>query len=89
MAFHLIFFKALRGLKQEDLLLPYIFMLAMETLSHLVKMAKEGGFLSGFRVRDKGGARVEVSLLLFVVDPIFFCKTSLNQMTYLSRFYVV
>ena len=43
-------------------------------------MAKEGGYLLGFRVSGK------VSHWLFVDDTIVFCETSRDQMVHLSWF---
>ena len=60
------FFWSSWGLRLGDLLLSYIFMLALEALSHLLVRAREGGYLLGFMVRGKGSEEVEVSHLLFI-----------------------
>ena len=39
-----------RGLRQVDLLSPYLFFLGMEILSCLFSRAKDGGFIEGFEV---------------------------------------
>ncbi|RVX03360.1 hypothetical protein CK203_019832 [Vitis vinifera] len=46
------FFQSSRGLKQGDLISPYLFVIAMEVFSCLLKRAISGGYLSGWRVRD-------------------------------------
>ena len=56
----------------------------MEALSCLLKRAREGGFLPGWRFSGKGGAGVEISHLLFTNDTLVFCEPSLDQMSYLS-----
>lgn len=38
--------------------------------------AWEGGFLSGFKVRGRGGDEEEIFHLLFVDDTIVFCDAS-------------
>ena len=78
------FFQNSRGLRQQDPLSPYLFVIAMEALSCLLKRAKEGGFLSGWRIRGKGKKRGKISHLLFVDDTLAFCEPSIDQMTYLS-----
>ncbi|KAL6342305.1 hypothetical protein AAG906_007519 [Vitis piasezkii] len=44
------FFQSSRGLRQGDPLSPYLFVIAMEVFSALLKRAMEGGFISGCRV---------------------------------------
>ncbi|RVW98185.1 hypothetical protein CK203_031912 [Vitis vinifera] len=53
------FFRISRGLRQEDPLFPYLFILVMETLSRLLSRAKEGGFIKGFLVKGREDVRVE------------------------------
>ena len=78
------FFQSSRGLRQGDPLSPYLFVIVMEALSCLFKRAKEGGFLSGWQLSDKGGAGVEITHLLFADDTLVFCEPSIDQVSYLS-----
>ena len=78
------FFQSSRGLRQGDPLSPYLFMIVMEALSCLFKRAKEGGVLSGWQLSDRGGARVEITHLLFADDTLVFCEPSIDQVSYLS-----
>ena len=48
------FFHNTRGLRQEDPLSPYLFMIGMEALSYLINRAMSEGFLLGWRVREMG-----------------------------------
>ena len=48
------FFQSSRGLRQGDLLFPYLFILAMEALSQLLTRAKNGGYIVGFKVERVG-----------------------------------
>ena len=66
------FLQSSKGLRQGNPLL-YLFMLATEVLNCLPRRAREGGYLSGFKVRSKGGEGMEVSHLLFVNDTLVFC----------------
>ncbi|RVX06637.1 putative mitochondrial protein [Vitis vinifera] len=68
------FFPNSKGLRQGDPLSPYLFILGMEVLSTLFRRAGEGGFLSGCRLRGRGGVEMNVSHLLFADDTIIFCK---------------
>ena len=72
------------GLRYGDPFSPYLFVIVIEALNYLLKRAKEGGFLPGWKIRGRGREGVEVSHLLFVDDTLVLCKPSLNQITYLS-----
>lgn len=68
------FFQSSRRLRQEDPLSPYLFVISLEALSSLLVRAQEGGFLSGFKVRGRGGdsSREASCYLLFANDTIVF-----------------
>ncbi|RVW45107.1 hypothetical protein CK203_067423 [Vitis vinifera] len=53
------FFQSSRDLRQRDPLSPYLFILAMETLSRLHSRAKEGGFIDGFLIKERRDVGVE------------------------------
>ncbi|RVW38193.1 LINE-1 reverse transcriptase-like [Vitis vinifera] len=78
------FFQSSRGLRQGDLLSPYLFVIAMEVFSCLLRRAISGGYLFGWRVRGKSGERILILHLLFADDTLVFCEASQDQMTYLS-----
>nr|CAN70698.1 hypothetical protein VITISV_029728 [Vitis vinifera] len=78
------FFQSSRGLKQGDPLSPYLFMIAMEVFSSMLRRAISGGYLSGWRVSGRRGEGLQISHLLFEDDTLVFCEESSNQMTYLS-----
>ena len=59
------FFQSSRGLRQEDLISPYLFVIVMELFSCLLKRAISGGYLSGWRVRGRSGEGILISHLLF------------------------
>ena len=78
------FFQSSRGLRQGDPLSPYLFVIAMEVFSSMLRRAISGGYLSGWRVSGRRGEGLQISHLLFVDDTLVFCEESSNQMTYLS-----
>ena len=49
------FFQSSRGLRQGDPLSPYLFVIAMKTLSCLLKRVVSGGLLSACQVQGRGG----------------------------------
>ena len=70
------FFQSSRGLRQGDPLSPYLFVIAMEVFSCLMRRAISGGFLSGWRARGRGGEGILISHLLFADDTLVFCEES-------------
>ena len=66
------FFQSSRGLRQGNPFSPYLFVIAMEALSCLLKRAVCGGFLSAYLVQGRGGEGVKVSHLLFADDTLIF-----------------
>ncbi|RVX07329.1 putative mitochondrial protein [Vitis vinifera] len=63
-----VFFQSSRGLRQGDPLSPYLFVIAMEVFSSMMRRAISGGYLSGWKVsggRDEG---MHISHLLFADD---------------------
>lgn len=71
------YFQASRGVRQGDPLSPYIFVLCMERLSHLIKQECDAKRWKPFRFRCIGPA---LSHLFFADDLILFSEASLDQM---------
>ena len=78
------FFQSTRGLRQEDPLSPYLFVLGMEALNCLINRAVREGFLTDYRIRRTGGSGIQVSHLLFADDTLVFCEDSQEKMAFLS-----
>jgi hypothetical protein len=71
------YFKPQRGIRQGDPLSPYLFVLCMDKLSHLILQAVEEGKWRGIKAGKNGP---EVSHLMFADDLLLFGVASDNQM---------
>ena len=60
-----------RGLRQGNLLSPYLFILAMEALSYMLKKAESQGKISGIRFTPRPPS---ISPFFFADDIILFAK---------------
>ena len=67
------FFYSSRGLRQGDPLSPLLFLLIMEVLRRMLRIAVERGFIKGFQVGRAVNTSVCVSHLLYADDTILFC----------------
>jgi len=74
-------FKPERGLRQGDPLAPFPFLIVAEGLTGLVRQAIKANFLSGLRI---GRKEVEISILQFADDTLFFCKDSFSNVVTLK-----
>ena len=68
------FFSKFEGLETKNSLFPYLFVIAMEVFSCLLRRAISGGFLFGWRVRGRRGEGILILHLLFVDDTLVFCE---------------
>ena len=64
-------FRPSRGLRQGDPLAPFLFLIMVEGLAGLFKEASRIGVFEGVTIGNKG---VEVKLLQFADDTVFFCQ---------------
>ena len=78
------FFLSTKGLRQGDLLSPYLFVMGMEVLDVLIRRAVDGGFLSGCNIRGGSRSSLNISHLFFADDTIVFCEASKEHLTHLS-----
>jgi len=67
-------FKSKRGLRQGDPLAPFLFIIVAKGLAGLVRKASKIGILEGVGV---GSNNVDVKLLQFADDTLFFCQPRL------------
>lgn len=78
------FFQCTRDLRQGDPLSPYLFIMVMEMLSHILNRAIERGFLVDISVCGRRCEGMELSYLLFVDDTLILCNASKQHMKHLS-----
>lgn len=69
-------FMAQRGIRQGDPLSPYIFVLCMEKLSHLIQSAVDDGHWKAVKASQSGP---KISHLFFADDLMLFAKASTRQ----------
>lgn len=74
-------FVSYRGLRQGAPLSPYLFLIVVEGLSHLITVANSRALLSGLSV--SGGPRI--SHLLFADDSLIFCKADERELVNLKN----
>ena len=74
------FFESSRGLRQGDLLSPWLFVLVMEAIGKMLDKVAREGCLSSFSVGVSVGRSLMVSHLLFADDTLIFCDANIDQM---------
>ncbi|KAL6208769.1 hypothetical protein ACLB2K_019714 [Fragaria x ananassa] len=75
-------FTGSRGIRQGDPLSPYLFVLCMEKLSHIIQSAVDMGYWKPFRASQSGPF---VSHLFFADDLILFAEASASQANILKQ----
>lgn len=73
---NLDWFKPDRGIRQGDPISPYIFVLCIERLSHMITEVVNRGDWKGIRVSNEGP---DISHLFFVDDMVLFAKATNDQ----------
>ncbi|GAA0144865.1 hypothetical protein LIER_36028 [Lithospermum erythrorhizon] len=64
------------GIRQGDLLLPYLFLLCVDTLTCMLRAAEERGALSGIRISRESPS---ISHILFADDTMIFSKAGVTE----------
>lgn len=69
------FFKGSRGLRQGDLLSPYLFIMVADLVGRLAAKAVKVGLIEGFEIKEGG---LSVSFIQFADDSLFLLKAELE-----------
>lgn len=79
------FFSSERGLRQGDPLSPFLFILAMEGVNHMIRSARANGWLKGLRVQVQRHREDErrVTHLLYADDSLIFCEAEVSQIRHI------
>ncbi|XP_074297714.1 uncharacterized protein LOC141628473 [Silene latifolia] len=70
------------GIRQGDLLSPYIFALCTEVLSQMILYAQDSNLIKGFKICKNGP---EISHLLFANDSLFFIRGNYGNLDFLMN----
>ncbi|XP_047267599.1 uncharacterized protein LOC124898027 [Capsicum annuum] len=77
-------FLAQRGLRQGDLLSPFLFIIVMEGLNNMIKMGRENECLRGFEVAtsptSNSTGNMEVTHLQYADNMLIFCDADERQL---------
>jgi hypothetical protein len=76
------YFRPQRGIRQGDPISPYLFVLCMDKLSHLILHGVEQGLWKTLRAGRNGPM---VSHLMFADDLLLFGEANLNQINYVME----
>jgi hypothetical protein len=82
------FFGSSKGVRQEDPLSPFLFVLVMEAFSKMINAITFRGLISGFSVGSNKLNRVVVSHLLFADNTLVFCGANESQIRHLRALLV-
>ncbi|XP_019253970.1 PREDICTED: uncharacterized protein LOC109232670 [Nicotiana attenuata] len=76
------FFATQRGLRQGDLISPFLFLLVMEGLSKMLRFAVNENWLKGFKVNNGQNNNMNISHLLYADNTV--CDPDVKQVKILQ-----
>ncbi|WMV44670.1 hypothetical protein MTR67_038055 [Solanum verrucosum] len=83
------FFSSEKGLRQGDPLSPFLFILAMEGLSDMLKSAQVNNRIRGFTVNEGNSLGVSISHLQYADDTLVFCEAEKEQLKHLRVIFIL
>jgi len=69
-------FFPMRGLRQGDLLAPFLFLIGAEGLASVSRMAVEKNLIDSLEI---GVKNVKVNMLQYANDTLFFCESNIKS----------
>nr|XP_016435896.1 PREDICTED: uncharacterized protein LOC107762088 [Nicotiana tabacum] len=83
------FFQYQRGLRQGDPLFPFLFIIAMEGLNDLVKVAQTNEWIRGFKVSSRANSNMRISHLQYADDTLVFCEAESEHVKILRVIFIL
>ncbi|KAH0751395.1 hypothetical protein KY285_004543 [Solanum tuberosum] len=83
------FFPSERGLRQGDPLSTFLFILAMEGLNSMIRVASQKKWLKGFKVGNQAGEDLQICQLLYADDTVIFCDAKAEQVCFIRIILVI
>ena len=83
------FFSTERGLRQDDPLSPFLFILVTEGLNSMLSVATQNRCIRGLEVSSRAGVSTEICQLLYVDDTVIFCEAKVDQIKYIRVILVI
>lgn len=62
---------------------PFLFLIAMEELNHMLKIAKNNGWIKGLSAQTGRGNEFEITHLFYADDALIFCGAKVLQFRHL------
>ena len=72
-----------RGLRLDDPLSPFMFILAIEGLSNMIKTTNTRGWIKGFELDMNDNSSLEITYLQYADDTLIFCDANGEQLKHL------
>ncbi|XP_019246460.1 PREDICTED: uncharacterized protein LOC109226112 [Nicotiana attenuata] len=83
------FFPSQRGLRQGDPLSAFLFIIGMEGLNDMLKIAQINNWIKGFNISYKAASNLEITHLQYADDTLVFCDADREQLRMMRVIFVL